>query len=651
MTAPAGIRTSLEVRRLLVLDCAAGSYRLRTLRVSDLSADPREDRLLLWGEALCQALLQEDPEGMVIARGPLAFVPGNKATVGYVSPLTGLPHYSVVGGRGFAELFNLGLDAVVLTGARTLEAAGDPGAPGSYAVVSGRAPELSVEWKAAEALPTGQRSAYYWLLNRDLGDQPEAGSIFTLGEAAFHGNRAANLAVDGLYHAGRGGAGAVFARFLRALVLRGRPVTVASYMGARAAGFLAFRERELKPRLDRYCDRFSRRDGGTVTKLYATGVGDQPTLPARNAQRVGYALADLGARRVLSAHRVGQTGCHWCSVNCRHWHWVNVDYAPEGRDRYLDDFEPTYALFAMLDLSPEEDSLRGRLDLIRRVDEQIVVPIEQMGIDVIDAGVGIAALFEGLERGLIPSGDLPQSLQAGPYFGSVEAVSRVVTALRRGERSPALQALGDGPEGLATRYPALREVVFSSGAGTLANPGHANALWTFLMPFSRFFGHYSGQIYKVPGELRPDMSPSEVRSLFEDVVQTMLKREFFLCLGNALSNCAFTFMVFSEDGEGERLDEKGLLARTLAFYGLDVDDLDLSWFAQAFWARSMYLRFTYGWRPPMAAAYPDRVYELLAQSLGRPVGVLRELMDALIVEWRRQAGAVLDRFGYQAPWS
>jgi hypothetical protein len=25
----------------------------------------------------------------------------------------------------------------------------------------------------------------------------------------------------------------------------------------------------------------------------------------------------------------------------------------------------------------------------------------------------------------------------------------------------------------------------------------SDALWTFLMPFSRFFSHYSGQIYKI----------------------------------------------------------------------------------------------------------------------------------------------------------
>ena len=278
--------------------------------------------------------------------------------------------------------------------------------------------------------------------------------------------------------------------------------------GQRADAFRDLRNDEIRSRIETYCARLSRRDGGTVTKLYATGSGDDPTLPARNAQRLGYALADLGARKVLKASRVGQTGCHWCQVNCRHWHWVDVDYAPDGRDMYLDDFEPTYALFAMLDLRPEDDSLKARLRLLDEVDRRLVVPIEQMGSDIIDVGVALAALFEGLSRGLIPLEDVPDFLRKGSYFGNLDVAAQVLEALRAGTDSPALRATANGPQALAEAYPALQDVVFTSGKRTLGNAGHANALWTFLMPFSRYFSHYSGQIYKVPGELTPDLSPS-----------------------------------------------------------------------------------------------------------------------------------------------
>ena len=270
-------------------------------------------------------------------------------------------------------------------------------------------------------------------------------------------------------------------------------------------------------------------------------------------------------------------------------------------------------------------------------------------MDVIDIGVGMAALFEGLERGWIPLEDVPEKLRNGPYLGSVEKASVVVEALREGSDAPALRALGAGPQGLVARYPMLRDTVFTCGAGTLGNPGHANALWTFLMPFSRFFGHYSGQIYKVSGELKPHMNSEELHALFESVIHGMLRREFFGILGNALSACAFTFVIFSQDGKGEVLDDSDLLARTMGAYGITANRMELEWFAEAFWAQSIAFKLECGWQPPDAASFSLRVFEILAQVLDCPVEEVRVLMDMLIEEWKRQAGDVLAKFGYDLP--
>ena len=68
---------------------------------------------------------------------------------------------------------------------------------------------------------------------------------------------------------------------------------------------------------------------------------------------------------MLKATRKGQTGCYWCQVDCRHYHWIPADYAPDSRDMLLDDFEPTYAVFAMLGLTPAEDTFQARLDLLK----------------------------------------------------------------------------------------------------------------------------------------------------------------------------------------------------------------------------------------------------------------------------------------------
>jgi aldehyde:ferredoxin oxidoreductase len=650
-------------RRLLLVNLAAQSWRLETLNTETLDKDSREDYFVLSGEALCQYLLRRDHDALVIARGPMPFLSGNKASVGYVSPLTGVPHYSFVGGRAAAQLLNLGLDAVCLQD----EQAGLP--LSHYVVVSGRAPNLAVEFKSAADLPTGQRSAYYWLLERELGGDAYAGSIFTVGEGARLGYRSANLAVEAIYHAGRGGAGVVFARFASALVLRGEPMELAEFFIADDSPFARSPNAIIAPLLDEHCARLSGKTGGTIAKLYATGADPEGknTLPARNAQRLGYQLADLGGPQVLKATRQGQTGCHWCQVDCRHYHWVDVDYAPSGRDLFLDDFEPTYAIFAMLGLEPAEDSLQGRLDLLAEVDRRLILPIEQMGCDIINVGIGLAALFEGIECGLIPAKDLPPCPSAAsPPVGGTEGGQRrletaiqAVEMLRSGQalEYPALRAVGDGPQALADLYPAMQDIVFTGGKGTLGNAGHANALWSFLMPFSRFFSHYSGQIYKIDETLPPPGSDEAAyRACFQRVVQRMLQKEFFWVLCNALSMCAFTFVIFSQDGKGEQLsDDDGRsssasLIRLLRNYGIRTTRADLEWFAQALWAQSIDLKCQFGWQPPAAVDFPRRVYEALSQALERSPEELQSLMGMLIEEWKRQAGEVLERFGYEAAW-
>jgi aldehyde:ferredoxin oxidoreductase len=361
----------------------------------------------------------------------------------------------------------------------------------------------------------------------------------------------------------------------------------------------------------------------------------------------------LGSEKVLKATRHGQTGCHWCQVDCRHYHWVAADYAPDGRDMFLDDFEPTYAVFSMLGLAPPQDSLRARIDLLADADRKLILPIEQMGCDVIDIGLGLAALFEGLEQGVIPPDDVPAFLAKGDGLGSFEAAELTLNMLRSGqsEEYTALRAVGHGPQALVDRYPSLQAFVFTSGKKTLGNAGHCNALWTFLMPFSRFFGHYVGQFYKVEEELPPPGSDETAyHACFQRVVRRLLDREFYWLLANALSQCAFTFVIYSQDGQGEYLSDDGLLIRLLQHYGITTTQADLEWFAQAFWAQSVDLKCQFGWHPPSAADIPRRVYEALSLALERSPDELQNLMDLLIDEWKRQAAEIVYRFGYEAAW-
>ena len=639
-------------RRLLHIDTAAQRWRLEILQTEGLDKDPREEYFVLSGEALCQYHLRRDPDALIIARGPMPFLSGNKTSVGYLSPLTGVPHYSFVGGRAAAQLLNLGLDVICFGSPHP-----EPSAPLPYVVIRGRAPNLMLTFKPADELPHGQRSAYYWLLDRELDGDRYAGSIFALGEGAYRGYESANVAVEAIYHAGRGGAGEVFARFASALVLSGEPVEPSERLVHADPTFARSPNAAIESLLDRYCARLSGKTGGTVPKLYATGADSltSPTLPARNARQLGYALADLGSPRVLTATRQGQTGCHWCQVDCRHTHWVPAPYAPQGRDRFLDDFEPTYATFAMLDLRPDENTPEARLELLEEVDRRLMQPIEQLGCDVINVGTGLAALFEGVARGCIPAQEVPQGVvQSGGLEGDpaqrLEAAIEAVEVMRspRAADYPALRAAANGPQVLADRYPAMAPIVFTSGPGTLGNAGHANALWTFLMPFNRFFGHYVGQLYKIDETLpAPGADEAAYRACFRRVIQRMLQKEFFWILCNALSQCAFTFVIFSQDGQGETLREDDLLVRLLRQYGIQTTRTDLEWFAQAFWAQSIDFKCQFGWQAPTAADLPERVYETLSLALDRTPRELQSLMVMLIEEWREQAGAIMRRFGYE----
>jgi aldehyde:ferredoxin oxidoreductase len=367
---------------------------------------------------------------------------------------------------------------------------------------------------------------------------------------------------------------------------------------------------------------------------------------------MGYELAGLGDKRILTATRDGHTGCQWCPVDCRHWHWVEADYAPGGRDRFLDDFEPTYALFAMLNLLPEDDSFQTQLALLNDVNQRLILPIEQMGCDIMDVGIGLAALFEGLSRGLIPKSDVPPAL-ASAQLGDLEAAVCAVKALKSGLEDhlyPALRALGNGPQGLVELYPSMQNIVFTCGSGTMGNAGHSNALWTFLMPFSRYFSHYAGKIYRIDVALPPTPDDIALHNVFQRTVKRMFDREYFGILGNALSCCAFTFVIFSQDGQGERLDDSELLVRILAEYGIQTSKENLMWFAQAFWAQSIDLKRQYGWRPPSAQDLPLRVYEGLELVLKQSVPELMRWMDLLIAEWKAQAASVMHRFGYDTSW-
>jgi aldehyde:ferredoxin oxidoreductase len=317
----------------------------------------------------------------------------------------------------------------------------------------------------------------------------------------------------------------------------------------------------------------------------------------------------------------------------------------------------------MLGLIPPEDTLQARINLVSDIDERLIQPIEQMGLDVIDTGLALSALLEGVEHGIIPETDVPDFLKANssdPTENQIqESATRLETAVKvvnllstsEAANYPGLRVIGDGPQVLAEMYPEMQDAVFTCGKNSFGNAGHCNALWTFLMPFSRFFSHYSGQIYKIEKELPPPQADKGIyRNFFKRIVERILQREFFWIICNAFSHCAFTFIIFSQDGKGEKLRNDDLLLRILNHYGISTTNEELQNFSEAFWAQSIDLKCRLGWKPPTSGDFPKRIYEALASTLNRSTDELQSLMSLLIEEWKQQAEAVLIRHNYQVSW-
>lgn len=620
----------------LKINAKSKSFTIMEIDTDHLDKEPQENYMLFWGESLAHYLLKRYPESLVITRGPLVRFPINKSTIGYISPLTGVPHYSFVGGKSFRELWYLGLDAIIFT--EPFEDIAD-----HYIAISGHVPNIQVRFVSDDSLPEGQRSAYYYLVSKELGDDRTRGSIFTLGHGSYHGYLSSNIAVDAVYHAGRGGAGSIMKKFTRSLVLVSH--NRISYDPEKLPS-------QVFKLLKRYGSRLSCRDAGTIIKLLSTGKdpAGKNTLPAWNAQKLGYPMADIGGSEILLATREGKTGCHWCPVSCRHYHTLEVDYSPNGKDIFLDDFEPAYSIFAMLGILASEDSKEAKINLLREVDKKIFIQIEQLGLDVIDVGTAISALYEGISKGLIPLSDVPSFLHDKEgNFGSIERTHEVLKIMESGNNMyPAIRFLGDGPQALASAYPGMQDIVFTCGKGTLGNAGHSNKLWTFLMPFSRFFGHYSGQIYKIPGNIPSETD--DLSKLFSKVINEMFQREYFSILCNSLSCCAFGFVIFTKDGNGVELSNDNLLVDVLRFYGIETTRDELIRFAENFWAQSLELKLRYGWKPLRADDFPYRVYSAVSQAISHPPEKCKEMMDILIEEWKKQAKYTMIKYGYTVPW-
>jgi len=314
-----------------------------------------------------------DPFGpeniLVFATGPFqgtGIVGGGRHAVLSVSPKTGRVADSYVGGYFGAELGRSGYDGILVRGIAA--------SPVVLRLIDGVA---SLE-PAGDLWGQGTGKVEDSLIASHPGSR--VATIGVAGEQLVH---QACIMNDRSRSAGRPGLGAVMgSKRLKAIVVRGqneKPLHDAKR-------FADERTRYAKTFLDEGTQRFG--EYGTAGGV--TWLSEQGILPTKNFQEGAFEGAEaIGGVRMHDTILVGRETCAACPVRCK-----RVVETSFGSDPVLPAFG-----------GPEYETVAAFGSLCMNDDLDVIALANQLcndlGLDTISAGVGVAFLMEASEKGLI----------------------------------------------------------------------------------------------------------------------------------------------------------------------------------------------------------------------------------------------------------
>lgn len=382
------------------------------------------DLYLLW-QAVNDDTRWTDPENAVcIASGPLGGTPiypgSGKSTVASISPLTGAPIDSNVGGYFGPYLKFSGFDALAVTGKSDKEV-----------VIFIDGLEETVQVLEVEGLPERAGDLSAALTDHFGQGSPRGISVVSAGPGAANsligclnfswfdtGRKVARLK-----QAGRGGIGTVFMdKGLRAIVARWGKVNLetnapADAEGLKTVGRLHSREiKELDPKQNEM--------SVLGTTHLVTIMNDYDCLPVNNFRYGRHKEAvNLGQEVFRRLFHPGFDGC-WmgCTVACAHG---------------VKDFQPMTGPDANRKVfvdGPEYETIAGCGSNLGIFDPFVVVEINYYcdiyGLDTISVGTSLAFVMECFEEGLINAGHTG-GLEM--RFGNRLAALEVLHQMARGE--------------------------------------------------------------------------------------------------------------------------------------------------------------------------------------------------------------------------
>ncbi|MDQ7032976.1 MAG: aldehyde ferredoxin oxidoreductase C-terminal domain-containing protein [Desulfonauticus sp.] len=213
-------------------------------------------------------------------------------------------------------------------------------------------------------------------------------SILRIGPAGENKSPIACVNVDTYRHFGRLGGGAALGyKNIKALVIGGRANT-------------SLQEIDLKAYQKRYQELYQLiTTSGVVKKYHDLGtaqnlipLNELKCLPWNNLQKTSDpGIEGISGEAFAQKLLLRKTACAGCPVGCIHIALLREQFGQEHEFLFRQvayDYELIFALGSMLGLKDAEDVLR------------LIEQVEREGLDAISAGVLLAYVTEGLEKGL-----------------------------------------------------------------------------------------------------------------------------------------------------------------------------------------------------------------------------------------------------------
>ena len=408
--------------RVLVVDLSAGKGKI-------ITHEGRDE--FVGGSGLAAHLFDQfgqpdrpwdDPDQpLIFAIGPLTgyFPLMSKTVCAFKSPYHDQYAESHAGGRSALSLKFADLDALVIVGRAP--------APACLAVGSHHLEIQDVHFLWGKNVKsTGKRL-------RQMFSGSGHRSILRIGPAGEIGSAMASINVDTYRHFGRLGGGAVMGvKNLKGIVIEG------DEMFALPAG------KDYQKLFQKVYEQLTATD--MMKKYHNLGtpvniavLNDLNALPCRNLQQTSDPQIDgITGETFAEETLLRNQACSGCPIGCIHLGYVREKFHQDHRYYFFQvayDHEPIFATGAML-------CVTDAFAVLGIIDE-----IEEMGLDVMSAGVALSWATEATEKGIISDKDTIVPLK----FGDAEAYKQAVVHLGSGA-SDFYRLLGMGTLKAAEHY-------------------------------------------------------------------------------------------------------------------------------------------------------------------------------------------------------